>query len=139
MAKKMPVVHSSASALSTAGVLTGHGPSSNVSTTSWSVRKSSCLKCWKPNPGPPEVSISTTREMPIALGLPQAGFGGGGATTGFGSGIEPVISAGLSAATGAGLGGGASAAVRWAAVEAEPCIHIAPAVHKVRVPAINNP
>jgi hypothetical protein len=41
----MPVVHSSASAFSTAGVLSGHGPSSKVSTTSLSLRKSSCLKC----------------------------------------------------------------------------------------------
>jgi len=31
--------------------LTGHGPSSKVSTTSLSVRKSSCLKCSKPKPG----------------------------------------------------------------------------------------
>src|SRR3979411_3231486 len=68
----MPVVHSSASVFSTEGVLSGHGPSSNVSTTSLSRRKSSCLKCSKPNPGPPVVSISTTREIPSALGLVQA-------------------------------------------------------------------
>src|SRR6185436_14221612 len=70
----MPVVHSSASVLSTEGVLTGQGPSSKVSTTSWSRRKSSCLKCSKPKPGPPVVSISTTRVTPSALGLLQVEF-----------------------------------------------------------------
>ena len=68
----MLVVHSSASDFSTDGVLTGHGPSSNVSTTSLSRRKSSCLKCSKPKPGPPVVSISTTRPIPSASGLAQA-------------------------------------------------------------------
>src|SRR6478752_5847245 len=78
----MPVVHSSASALSTAGVFSGHGPSSNVSTTSLSRRKSSCLKCSKPNPGPPVVSISTTRLMPSASGLAQVLLAGAGAGRG---------------------------------------------------------
>src|SRR3954454_14257102 len=64
----MPVVHSSASVLRTDGVLTGHGPSSKVSTTSLSRRKSSCLKCSKPKPGPPVVSISTVRDTPSASG-----------------------------------------------------------------------
>src|SRR5712691_12612701 len=73
----MPVVHSSASVFSTEGVLSGHGPSSNVSTISLSVRKSSCLKCAKPNPGPPVVSISTTRLTPSASGLAHAVFGCG--------------------------------------------------------------
>jgi len=68
-----------ASALSTSGVLTGHGPSSNVSTTSLSVRKSSCLKCSKPKPGPPLVSISTTRLTPKASGLAQPDFASAGA------------------------------------------------------------
>src|SRR6476469_7193043 len=69
----MPVVHSSASAFSTAGVLRGQGPSSKVSTTSLSRRKSSSLKCSKPKPGPPVVSISTVRPIPSAFGLLQGG------------------------------------------------------------------
>src|ERR1700704_2715883 len=72
----MPVVHSSASVFSTDGVLSGQGPSSNVSTTSLSRRKSSCLKCSKPNPGPPVVSISTVRPTPRAFGLLQAARAG---------------------------------------------------------------
>ena len=63
-----------ASALSTAGVFSGHGPSSKVSTTSLSRRKSNCLKCSKPNPGPPVVSISTTRARPSATGLSHGGM-----------------------------------------------------------------
>jgi len=58
-----------ASAASTAGVFFGQGPSSKVSTTSPSRRKSWLLKCSNPKPGPPVVSISTTREIPKALGL----------------------------------------------------------------------
>src|SRR6195952_5862571 len=94
----MPVVHSSASAFSTAGVLPGQGPSSNVSTTSLSLRKSSCLKCSKPKPGPPVVSICTTRETPSGSAAPlQATLGpGGGAAAACGAG--------------AGLGGGGG---RW--------------------------
>src|SRR5215475_1459684 len=76
MMKKMPVVHSSASAFSTAGVFSGHGPSSKVSTTSWSRRKSNSLKCSKPNPGPPVVSISTVRATPSAFGLLQGARAG---------------------------------------------------------------
>src|SRR5215218_2524666 len=79
----MPVVHSSASAFSTAGVFFGQGPSSKVSTTSLSRRKSSSLKCSKPKPGPPVVSISTVRPMPSAFGLLQGGrveAGAGGGT-----------------------------------------------------------
>src|SRR3954452_14820283 len=86
MVKKMPVVHSSASVFSTDGVLTGHGPSSKVSTTSLSRRKSSCLKCSKPKPGPPVVSISTTRPIPSALGLVQAALAGAGAGAAWGAG-----------------------------------------------------
>jgi hypothetical protein len=59
----------SASALSTAGVLSGHGPSSKVSTTSFGRKKSYCLKCSKPKPGPPVVSISTMRARPMPPGL----------------------------------------------------------------------
>src|SRR5215213_2184688 len=78
----MALVHSSASAFSTAGVV-GHGPSSKVSTTSFSVRKSSCLNCWKPKPGPPVVSATTTRLTPSASALahfcwPGAGAGAAG-------------------------------------------------------------
>src|SRR6478672_6184215 len=108
----MPVVHSSASVFSTEGVLTGHGPSSNVSTTSLSRRKSSCLKCSKPKPGPPVVSISTMRPMPIALGLAQAAFVGAG--------------------TGAGAGGAAGAGAAWGAAALlgpAVCDHAAPSAH----------
>src|SRR5258708_27644671 len=63
------LVQCAASAASTAGVFLGPGPSSKVSTTSPSRRKSWALKCSKPNPGPPVVSISTTRETPNASGL----------------------------------------------------------------------
>src|SRR6476661_10393317 len=67
--KKIALVQCAASAASTAGVFLGHGPSSKVSTTSPSRRKSWLLKCSKPKPGPPVVSTSTTREIPKALGL----------------------------------------------------------------------
>src|SRR5215469_6259872 len=67
--KKIALVQCAASAASTAGVFFGHGPSSKVSTTSPSRKKSWLLKCSKPKPGPPVVSISTTRETPMASGL----------------------------------------------------------------------
>src|SRR4030081_3341403 len=89
----MPVVHSSASVFSTDGVLSGQGPSSNVSTTSLSRRKSSCLKCSKPKPGPPVVSISTVRPTPSAPGVLHAALAG-------------CAEAGAAAAAGAGGGGG---------------------------------
>src|SRR4051812_30781595 len=69
--KKIALVQCAASAASTAGVFLGHGPSSKVRTTSPSRRKSWLLKCSKPKPGPPVVSISTTRATPSALGLLQ--------------------------------------------------------------------
>jgi hypothetical protein len=53
-------------------VFSGQGPSSKVSTTSLGRRKSYCLKCSKPKPGPPVVSISTTRERPMPPGLSHA-------------------------------------------------------------------
>src|SRR6266700_8129882 len=112
----MPVVHSSASVFSTEGVLSGHGPSSNVSTTSLSRRKSSCLKCSKPKPGPPVVSISTTRAVPSALGLPaQAGAGGeagaGVAAAGTGvAGTDAGAAAGAGACATTGPGGRAVSA-----------------------------
>src|SRR6478609_6070379 len=99
----MPVVHCSASAFSTAGVLLSQGPSSKVSTTSFSFRKSSSLKCSKPKPGPPVVSISTVRATPSAFGLLQAarcGCGGcaeaagGGAAAAAGGGAAGVLLAG---------------------------------------------
>ena len=49
ISKNVAFRHSSASALSTVGVFTSHGPSSKVRTTSLSRRKSYCLKCSEPN------------------------------------------------------------------------------------------
>src|SRR5262249_50863716 len=94
ISKKVALMQFSLSALSTIGVLSGHGPSSNVSTTSLSRRKSYCLKCSVPNAGPPAVSISTIRDRPIAFGLSQAG-------TAFAAGGLAAASAG---AVGAALG-----------------------------------
>src|SRR5689334_11987886 len=125
----MPVVHWSASVFSTDGVLTSHGPSSNVSTTSLSLRKSSCLKCSKPKPGPPVVSICTTRETPIASGvLLQATFGpGGGAGAACGAGAAGVAGAApLAAAGGAGAAAPLAAGVCAKAVGAATS-NIAPA------------
>src|SRR3954467_11340757 len=97
MGKKIALLQWAVSAASTAGVFFGHGPSSKVSTTSPSRRKSWVLKCSKPKPGPPVVSISTTRETPSAFGLP---------------GQEVVAAAGGAPADGAcaGAGGGAAGA-----------------------------
>src|SRR6185437_6296536 len=129
--KKMPVVHSSASAFSTAGVFSGHGPSSKVSTTSLSRRKSSCLKCSKPKPGPPVVSISTVRPTPSAPGVLHAALAGCG---------------GCAAADAAGAAAGAGAAACGAAAgdEAAPlaggvCAHAAPDTSNETVPAKINP
>src|ERR1700674_533592 len=111
----MPVVHSSASVFRTEGVLTGHGPSSNVSTTSLSVRKSSCLKCSKPKPGPPVVSTSTTRETPRAFGLAHVLLGCGGLSgwaavtaTSPGAGLAEPVSASRSAGGAMTVAGAAS-------------------------------
>src|SRR3954447_8298721 len=103
----MPVVHWSANVFSTEGVLTSQGPSSKVSTTSLSFRKSSCLKCSKPKPGPPVVSICTTRETPSASAAPlQATFGpGGGAGAACGAGAGVAGAAPLAAVAGAAAGG----------------------------------
>src|SRR3954465_6564943 len=100
----MPVVHWSASAFSTAGVFSGQGPSSKVSTTSLSRRKSRSLKCSKPKPGPPVVSISTVRPTPSALGLVQAGLAGAAAA--FGAGAAGGAAAGAGAGEAAPLAGG---------------------------------
>jgi hypothetical protein len=74
ISKNVALRQLSASALSTAGVLSGQGPSSKVSTTSLSRRKSYCLKCSKPKPGPPVVSISTMRDSPKPPGWSHAGI-----------------------------------------------------------------
>src|SRR5262245_20755733 len=79
-----------ARAASTAGVLFGHGPSSKVNTTSPGLRKSWLLKCSKPNPGPPVVSMCTVRASPNASGLPGQEIGcspgaGGGASAAVGA------------------------------------------------------
>ena len=73
ISKKVARTQLSCSALSTIGVFSGHGPSSNVSTTSFSCRKSYCLKCSVPKAGPPVVSIWTMRDMPSASGLLHTG------------------------------------------------------------------
>src|SRR6266498_2521367 len=67
--KNVALTQCEASAASTAGVFFGHGPSSNVSTTSLLRRKSCSLKCSNPKPGPPVVSTSTMRDVPSAFGL----------------------------------------------------------------------
>ena len=91
----MALVQFAASAANTAGVFFGHGPSSKVSTISPSRRKSWDLKCSKPNPGPPVVSISTTREIPIASGLPGQDVATRGAAAGAGAGAGlPGLSGG---------------------------------------------
>src|SRR5262252_9078261 len=89
----------SASALSTAGVWPGHGPSSKVSTTSPARRKSCILKCSQPKPGPPVVSTSTVRAIPSALGLP------GQEAVGVAAGDGVAASAGAAAGAGAGVAG----------------------------------
>src|SRR5215472_8095394 len=95
ISKNVALAQLSVSALITAGVFSGHGPSSKVSTTSLSRRKSYCLKCSVPKAGPPVVSISTTRESPIASGLLQAAMalaaGGIGAAAGAGAGVVAVV------------------------------------------------
>src|ERR1700750_2767883 len=97
MLKNVARRHWSASALRTAWVVLSHGPSSKGSTTSWSRRKSIVLKCCEPKPGPPVVSISTTRDTFMALGLAQAMVGGLMA----GGGGAAGAAAGAGAATGA--------------------------------------
>src|SRR6202051_2161344 len=104
--KKPALVQLAASASRTSCVLCGQGPSSKVSTTSPGCRKSYCLKCSKPKPGPPVVSISTVRETPSASGWPGqlTGVGAGGGATATGA-------AGGDAAGAGGLAAGAAGAV----------------------------
>src|SRR5262249_44889950 len=121
--KKIALVQCAASAASTAGVFFGQGPSSKVSTTSPSRKKSWLLKCSNPKPGPPVVSISTTREIPMALGLLQevgmasgigdawaVGVGDAGATA---TGAVIVLSAALSATVTTDPGARPSVGVAW--------------------------
>src|SRR5580658_2851425 len=103
ISKNVALMQLSCSALSTIGVLSGHGPSSKVSTTSLSRRKSYCLKCSVPNAGPPVVSICTMRESPIALGLLHGGI--------------VVDEAALAALAGAAAGAGAFWATSVGAAE----------------------
>src|SRR3982074_2533049 len=86
--KKIALVQCAASAASTFGVFFGQGPSSNVSTTSPSRRKSCVLKSSEPNAAPPVESISTVREIPRAFGLPGQfeALADGGAAAGVGAG-----------------------------------------------------
>src|SRR5258706_8888991 len=93
--KKIALVQCAASAASTFNVFFGQGPSSNVSTTSPSRRKSWVLKSSDPKAGPPVVSISTVREIPRAFGLP-------------GQFEAPAAGAGGAAAGGAAAGGAAA-------------------------------
>src|SRR5262249_28096638 len=111
MGKKIALVQCAASAASTACVFLGQGPSSNVSTTSPSRRKSWLLKCSNPKPGPPVVSISTTRAIPKALGFEHEG----GEKAGQGEGGEDWATT-----VGARVAVGACAAAFPAAVAAVP-------------------
>jgi len=60
------------------------------------------LKCSKPKPGPPVVSISTVRATPSAFGLLQGALAGWAATgaAGAGNGIAAACWAGAAAAFG---------------------------------------
>src|ERR1700704_2462830 len=118
--KKIALVQCAASA---AGVFFGQGPSSKVSTTSPSRRKSWLLKCSKPKPGPPVVSISTTRLIPRALGLPAhedtastgATAGGGEAWAMTIGAVAPAPEAFMAAASAVVIAGGCpSAGAAWA-------------------------
>src|SRR3954447_16623529 len=129
----MPVVHWSASVFSTEGVLTCQGPSSKVSTTSLSLRKSSCLKCSKPNPGPPVVSICTTRETPSASGvLLQATLGPGGGV-GAGGGAGAACCAGAAPLT---AGAGAAPLAAGVCAKAKPSAANETAPAKIKLAAM---
>src|SRR3981189_3076953 len=62
--KNVACTHSLASAASTRGVVGGHGPSSNVSTTSWSSSGNVCGKFFNPTRGVVAASTARTREVP---------------------------------------------------------------------------
>src|SRR5262249_29866960 len=74
-------------------------------------RKSWLLKCSNPKPGPPVVSISTTRAIPKALGFEHEG----GETAGQGEGGEDCATT-----VGARVAAGACAGRLSAAVTAVP-------------------
>src|SRR5262245_11196422 len=134
--KKIALVQCAASAASTAGVFFGHGPSSKVSTTSPSFRKSWLLKCSNPKPGPPVVSISTTRATPKALGLLHEagmavgkGAAGAWATTTGASAAMARLAAGLSTPAIVPAGARPSVGAAWGGADAKSalfCKKIAP-------------
>ena len=64
--KNVASTHSCASAASTFGVVPGQGPSSKVSTTSWSASGSVCGKLFRPTRGEVAASTVSTREVPSA-------------------------------------------------------------------------
>jgi hypothetical protein len=64
MRKKVASTHSWASAASTFGVVGGHGPSSKVSTTSWSWSGNVCGKFFSPTRGVVAASTARMREVP---------------------------------------------------------------------------
>src|SRR5262249_42828482 len=119
--KKIALVQCAASAASTPGVFFGQGPSSKVSTTSPSRKKSWFLKCSNPKPGPPVVSISTTREMPKALGLlHEVGMAEGiGAASAADVGGAAALSAALSVTVTTDPGVWPSVGVPWGGAGAD--------------------
>src|SRR5262245_8673889 len=114
-----------ARAASTAGVLLGHGPSSKVSTTSPDLRKSWLLKCSKPKPGPPVVSICTVRASPSASGLPGQDTGCGAGAGGAAAGVPEVDGAWARVAAPAGAAGFAVGAGDGAAGATAPVATVA--------------
>src|ERR1700731_1345256 len=62
--KNVARTHSAASAARIFGVVGGHGPSSKVSTTSWSLSGSVCGKLFRPTRGKETASTARIREVP---------------------------------------------------------------------------
>src|SRR5262249_10020839 len=93
---------------------------------SLSRRKSCCLKCSKPKPGPPVVSISTVRETPSAFGLSHlaaeacaaGGFAAAGAAARAGAAVAPVLIGAGATGVADGTRGGAGATSGGALPEA---------------------
>src|SRR5260221_14206884 len=69
--KKVALTHSWRSAVSTASVVPGQGPSSKVSTTSLGCSGSVARKCLRPTAGVVAGSTARTRAVPSAAGLPE--------------------------------------------------------------------
>src|SRR5262245_1986136 len=114
MGKKIALVQWALSAARTAGVFLGQGPSSKVKTTSASRRKSCSLKCSKPKPGPPVVSISTTRATPSAFGFPlQDAVGGCATVVGIAAGSDVTSDVGAADVTCAATVVGAATAISF--------------------------